>query len=244
MMHSKSINFEKLVNVRDLCSICNKDGFYIKEKRLIRGIKLANASANDLKKLYEEYNIRMIFDFRTSIEKYECEDILFKDERYFDVAVQQESYVGVTMDEQSKSMKEYFDELDEQMKDENFMIRHMSEFYYSLANDYTNRQYGRFLRLLVDNEYGAYWHCSLGRDRCGIGTALLLECLDVDKETIIEDYLYTNECLKGFDLAYREYIEAYYQGINDIYGGIEKMFKSIGIDRKIKQLLKEKYLES
>ena len=243
-MHSKLIEFERLENVRDLCTIKNKDGFNIKEKKLIRGIRLGQASQKDLKKLYDEYNIRMIFDFRSSIEKYELQDKIIEDQRYFDIIVQKESYVGVSMDKESKRMKEYFDKLDKQMKNKDFMIKHMCKFYYSMADDYTCRQYAKFLNLLLENNDGAYWHCSLGRDRCGIGTALLLECLDVDRETIIEDYLYTNECCDDIDLAYREFIEAYYKGIIDGYGSVEEMLKYVGIDENKQKLLKDKYLEN
>jgi protein-tyrosine phosphatase len=45
-------------------------------------------------------------------------------------------------------------------------------------------------------------HCAAGKDRTGIATALLLAALDVPQETIIEDYLLTNECdLVQFMLA-------------------------------------------
>jgi protein-tyrosine phosphatase len=36
-------------------------------------------------------------------------------------------------------------------------------------------------------------HCSAGKDRAGVATALILEALGVDRETIMEDYLLTNE---------------------------------------------------
>ena len=36
------------------------------------------------------------------------------------------------------------------------------------------------------------WHCTEGKDRCGITTALVLEALGVDREVIREDYLKTN----------------------------------------------------
>lgn len=242
-MHSKLLQFEKLSNVRDLCSICNKDGFYIKPNKLIRGIALDVGSDNDIKKLYDEHNVRMIFDFRGSIEKYEDPDPVYKDQRYFDICVQRESYVGVSMDEQSKKQKEYFEKLDKECKDVDFMINHMSKFYYSMVNDYACKQYAKFLNLLLENDGAAYWHCSLGRDRSGIGTILLLECLDVDRESIIEDYLYTNECAHNIDLAYREYIEAYYNGINDIYGSVDNMLNDMEIDANKRQMLKDKYLE-
>ena len=242
-MHSKELQFEKLLNVRDLCSIKNKDGFYIKEKKLIRGVKLSDASDNDINRLYEEYNVRMIFDFRTSIEKYELPDPIYKEQRYFDIPSQEESYIGVSMDEQSRRNKEYFDKLDKQMKNENFMINHMKEFYYSLANDYTSKQYAKFLKLLLENENCAYWHCSLGRDRSGIATVLLLECLDVDKDTIYEDYLYTNKCKENIDRAHKEFLDAYYQGIKDKYGNLGSLFTFMGVDESVKNKLKDKYLE-
>ena len=36
------------------------------------------------------------------------------------------------------------------------------------------------------------WHCTEGKDRCGLTTALILEVLGVDRKTIMEDYLKTN----------------------------------------------------
>ncbi len=36
------------------------------------------------------------------------------------------------------------------------------------------------------------WHCTEGKDRCGMTTALLLELLGVERSIIMEDYLKTN----------------------------------------------------
>lgn len=37
------------------------------------------------------------------------------------------------------------------------------------------------------------WHCTEGKDRCGLLTAVLLLALYVDRRQIMEDYLVTNE---------------------------------------------------
>ena len=37
------------------------------------------------------------------------------------------------------------------------------------------------------------WHCTEGKDRCGLVTAMLLTALSVSREQIVEDYLITNE---------------------------------------------------
>jgi protein-tyrosine phosphatase len=42
------------------------------------------------------------------------------------------------------------------------------------------------------SEGAILWHCTEGKDRCGITTAMILELLDVDRDTIMEDYLKTN----------------------------------------------------
>ena len=36
------------------------------------------------------------------------------------------------------------------------------------------------------------WHCTEGKDRCGMTTALVLEALGVERTIIMEDYLKTN----------------------------------------------------
>ena len=42
------------------------------------------------------------------------------------------------------------------------------------------------------SEGAILWHCTEGKDRCGITTAMILELLGVDRDTIMEDYLKTN----------------------------------------------------
>lgn len=50
--------------------------------------------------------------------------------------------------------------------------------------------------ILQQEEGAVLWHCSMGKDRVGVGTALLLYALGVPMETIMEDYLRTNRCLE------------------------------------------------
>lgn len=46
---------------------------------------------------------------------------------------------------------------------------------------------------------GMVWHCAGGKDRTGFVSAVFLAALDVPEETIINDYLLTNEYRKEFD---------------------------------------------
>jgi len=89
------------------------------------------------------------------------------------------------------------------------------------------------------------WHCTEGKDRCGLLSMLLLSMLGVDRENIMEDYLLTNEfnveraeaiyqkaLAQGMDensadaikqsfLAKEEYMAAAFKAIDDAYGGTE-----------------------
>jgi protein-tyrosine phosphatase len=41
------------------------------------------------------------------------------------------------------------------------------------------------------------FHCSAGKDRTGIASALLLSALGVDRKDIFDDYMLTNKALIG-----------------------------------------------
>lgn len=41
-------------------------------------------------------------------------------------------------------------------------------------------------------------HCAVGKDRTGVGSALVLFALGADVNTVMEDYLLTNETLAPF----------------------------------------------
>ncbi|SCW33062.1 protein-tyrosine phosphatase [Ruminococcaceae bacterium YRB3002] len=57
--------------------------------------------------------------------------------------------------------------------------------------------YRGFFRILLDSDpdNGAVlWHCVGGKDRAGLASMLLLTALGADRDTIMRDYLLTNEC--------------------------------------------------
>jgi hypothetical protein len=47
------------------------------------------------------------------------------------------------------------------------------------------------------NGSAVVFHCSAGKDRTGLLAAMVLEVLGVDAETIIDDYLLTNQAVEG-----------------------------------------------
>jgi protein-tyrosine phosphatase len=60
-------------------------------------------------------------------------------------------------------------------------------------------QYGVILRRLAAGDLPAVEHCSAGKDRTGIFSAILLTALGVPREAVIQDYLHTNRYLLAPD---------------------------------------------
>ena len=59
-------------------------------------------------------------------------------------------------------------------------------------------QYKAFFEILLQpGNYPLVFHCTAGKDRTGFAAALLLSALDVDWDTVMNDYLLTNHYLKS-----------------------------------------------
>lgn len=110
------------------------------------------------------------------------------------------------------------------------------------------------------------FHCTAGKDRTGIGAALLLYSLGVPYDTIIKDYEATNyyriaENKKAIDGmvnymhidrevatdmlgAKKEYLDATFKAIISQYGSIDNYLRTqIGLNDREIVLLKKKFLE-
>lgn len=62
-----------------------------------------------------------------------------------------------------------------------------------------------FFKLLAEREvYPLLFHCSAGRDRTGVGAAMLLELLGVDRERILADFLESNATFPKMPLSARQ----------------------------------------
>ena len=79
-------------------------------------------------------------------------------------------------------------------------VRLMQDTY----RDFVTRNSPRFAELfghLLDNGLPLVFHCTAGKDRTGFAAALILMALGVDRATVMQDYLLTNQLYKAPDLV-------------------------------------------
>ena len=159
-------------NIRDLGGIRTKNGKEIKKGCMIRSANLSEAEEHDM------VGISTVIDLRTQGEKDEKPDMVYG-RQYLELPIFESITAGISH-EKGAEKKGVFD---------------MRPLYRWLVREHTD-SFKKVLSEIMRHDYskGAIlWHCSEGKDRCGLTTALILEMLGVDKNVIMEDYLKTNE---------------------------------------------------
>lgn len=234
----KNIELSGSKNIRDLGGIKVKDGI-IKNNKLIRGDLLNNLTKEDIEKLVAKHKLSTIIDLRADIEVKKQKDIDIPDVKYINIPIFNDNILGVTL--KPKSIKDISKtEID------------MKQIYIKmLSKDCLNNisEVIKFIMRLRDNEYSVLFHCTQGKDRTGVITAILLMILGVDKKIIIDDYLYTNQCKADNNenpfLAKKEYIEEFFGIVDHEWNGRNSFIEN-GLKIKKEDMIrfKEKVIES
>lgn len=85
-----------------------------------------------------------------------------------------------------------------------------------------------FFHLLADSQnYPVLYHCSAGKDRTGILTALLLESLGTPRDVIMDDYIHSRRITPKLKVQ-EDWIQVVFDRI-DQSGGIETYLTGIGV---------------
>lgn len=205
---SQKLGLDSIANARELGGYVMPDGRVVKRGLLLRGGSLAKATKDDLTALAERYHLAKIFDFRTSMEVKQSPDQEVAGARYLWFPA---------FDEEKQKMEATSLPNDAYRDLGNWLVKHANmpevqevarNMYLSMVtSDFTQVQYAGFLQNIVSTPEGAvYWHCSQGKDRTGIGSAVLLAALGGDRELIMQDYAISAE-------FYKEELELYFRCI-------------------------------
>lgn len=143
----------------------------------------------------------------------------------------------------------------------------MASFYREVPKNFAD-QYKVIFAELLGGDTPLAFNCSAGKDRTGVAAALLLSVLGVPRETVIADYLLSNETFKPVESATdksdpqmiffarlpadvrqalmgvdRSYIEAAFATIDGWQGGAEGYYRDqLGLDAKAIDALRERLL--
>ena len=176
-------------NFRDLGGFRTADDKRVKWNKFYRSDALNILTNEDIKYL-EDLGLKGILDFRAKGEAEYEKDLEIKGAMYFNAPAMR------TLEDDDESMKGNFNmeflfkNLDKipQMKDP---TRFMITGYESMV--FENKAFKKMIDMMKeDKDIPFVQHCKSGKDRTGIGSALILLLLGVDMDVVKNDYLASN----------------------------------------------------
>lgn len=246
-------------NSRDFGSIASADGRVIKPHLFLRSDSLQNLTESDSEILCSVYSLSTVIDLRTVLEVEEKADVVPDGVNYCHLPLIDELMPGLTHEKAAD--KRVLLEL----------VPDMTELYRKIVTDENSiAQLKKIFELILnhDENSSVLWHCTEGKDRCGIVSALFLSLLDVEREVIYSDYLDTNKNAykKGVKMyllvillahskekakkvwnaftANKKFLKAAFDEIEKTYGSVDTFFEQkLGITKEMKESFKNKVLK-
>lgn len=170
-------------NFRDLGGYETTDGRFVRWGVLYRADDLADLSDEDLEYL-AALRLRWVCDFRSEEERTEKPDRLPASDPPT-LEVLEISGTSIPMSElRDRIMSGDFEGID--------MSEILVEGNRAFATKFAHRYRTLFERIADPERLPAVIHCTAGKDRTGLGAALILLALGVPRDTVFEDYLATN----------------------------------------------------
>lgn len=182
----KVIHLKKVTNFRTVGNIKNTEGRTLKEGRFYRSAHLHKLKKRSFDR-FDELGIKEIIDLRNSKEIAQKPDQIPAENTY-------------------KKYSAFEDEGDQLSQAKKLVLKgkvnasdadkRMIDFYreYVTENPETIKT---IITEVLESKDPVLYHCTAGKDRTGIITALILTILKFDKETIYNDYLLSNNYRKN-----------------------------------------------
>lgn len=247
------IPMERVLNFRDMGGYNTVDGREVKPGLIFRSADLSAMTEKDIA-LLQNLGITAIFDYRDDHEAEKQPDPVIPSVQ--NIRVPAINNPGLTSADFEKDMLKHMQQM---------TLEEMTKMYGNMPIN--NPSYKALMKLFEEQEGAAFLHhCMGGRDRTGVGGALILLTLGVDRETIVADYLISNETLGPMNDQMRErlkphlseeqleavmenmrlrkeFLEAVFNAIETSYGTFEAYLEQeFGIDAERRAKLQNHYL--
>lgn len=243
------VKMEGAANFRDIGGYKTQNGTEVVKGKIYRSADISKLTDRDMEQMAAR-RIFTVIDFRGTKEAAAAPDRQLPDMDYTLCPAGSDSLPAI------KDMAAL-------VRDENFLL---SAYGKPGVNYFGERYKPLFDKLLTlrDDETALLYHCTGGRDRTGMATALVLYALGVPMETIEADFVASNIYLKSFNkemfrplvqlsglsleeveerMKLRpELLRTFFKTLTDEYGSVELfMQKELGIGEPEITLLKSKY---
>ena len=180
------IKLKSLYNTRDLGGMPAENDMVIKDGLLYRSGRLHKLPKSTAKTL-SDLGIKTIIDFRTDVERNEKPDTVIRGVNYINCPLVCTATPGITYQEkirhtfkeEGKILYETYGTAD------NYMI----QMYRNMVTDFESvKALKKFFNIILTVDGGVLFHCSSGKDRVGVCSAILEHLLGVNEELILKDY--------------------------------------------------------
>lgn len=253
----------RVSNFRDLGGLPTADGHSVAPRKLYRSAHHGNLRRRNGSKHFQKLGIRYVIDLRTDTEVQQKPDTRIKGTRYLHLPpLDEHMNPAVNRHNRMRILRTL-------MEHKEGTRGHLCEVYRHMMTDAASlRAFSESLQLLVKEKEGGFlWHCTQGKDRAGMETAVVLMALGVDRETIKLDYmrsnrsgwlknrlifvlvalvkrsLHTARSLMDLLTARAEYLKAAFDEIDAVYGDTEAFLHSaLGMTDTDITTLRQSYL--
>ena len=240
-----------VVNLRDLGGVKTSDGRQIVYHHFYRGAMLLPKDDNQ-KKAIDALGLKMIIDFRSESEIHDRIDYVSEGCKYQRIS-------GLRMLDNPKTQGNFDFEYLVQSGNIYQLKQYMVDMYETMAVD--NPAFKTLINCLKEKQTPVYFHCTAGKDRTGVGAALILLCLGVSEAEVYQEYLLSNvyraklnewllnrteekyrEDIKPLYEVHEDYLKKTLDEIKRIYGSYDVYFeKEHGLTLEMRKALQDVY---
>lgn len=197
-IESQTINLTSVANARELGGYVGDGGRTVRRGVLLRTAAPSEISDEDKARLVDDLKLATVIDFRMTSEVEKAPDPEIEGVSNVNLRIIDETKLADIAERMAKYVEEGGDPNDKsaQLKiaiESGFISDQMYVDF--LSTDTGKAGYKDFFEQLEALPEGSslLFHCTQGKDRTGIAAMLILSVLGVDEQTIMQDYLLTNE---------------------------------------------------
>lgn len=183
MEKAKRIRYKHVTALRDLGGSFNGGDLRVKKGLIYRSSYLGKMSLPESDEFVDRFKVNTVIDLRTEDEVSLKDDIKSEKVNYVHIPVlRNEDNPAVTKETGNSILKNIVKKMG------GAGIYLSSKYRMMVSDEYSLSNFRKIFDLLLEGNPSYVYHCTQGKDRTGVCSALILMALGADKESIIKDY--------------------------------------------------------